>query len=88
MAKPEEGYYGPVRIIAGDHQGKLGYLDDYDLDDQDHECGVVYLEGEEPSVGDYVLIPAEQLEQPDTEVEAGELEERIWDAAERKGKRG
>ena len=52
------GDYGPVLILAGEHQGEVGYYDD-----DEGEAAVVYLG--EPFVSDYVLIPRDDLDKVD-----------------------
>jgi len=76
---PARDYYGPVWIVSGEHKGKLGFVDDYD-ELGGESVAIVYLEGETPSVGAYVLVPVHDLEQP-PESEIKGLEERIWVSA-------
>jgi hypothetical protein len=49
------GDYGPVRVLDGEHRGKVGYYDD-----DDGREAIVYFG--EPFLSDYVLIPRAVLE--------------------------
>jgi hypothetical protein len=61
------GDYGPVRVLDGEHRGKVGYYDDDDGPD-----AIVYFG--EPFLSDYVLIPRDALEK----VPANSLELERW----------
>lgn len=44
--------YGPVRVIAGEHKGKVGYYDD---EGDEEGTAIVYFE--KPFEGPYTVIP-------------------------------
>ena len=54
----ESGVYGPVLILAGDHQGQVGYYDD-----DEGTAAIVYLG--EPFASDYLLVGRDALEKVD-----------------------
>lgn len=65
------GDYGPVLVLAGEHQGEVGYYDD----DDDGPDAIVYLG--EPFMSDYVRLPRDTLEK----IDARSLELERWKRA-------
>lgn len=66
--------YGPVKIIGGKHEGKLGY---YDNDEGDK--AVVYLGA--PFKSEYVLVKPEHLEAVAESAAAKEFQARHPEAS-------
>ena len=73
-----DAYFGPVNIVGGEHQGKIGYVDHYDDEgDEGHFSAVVYLAGK-TTQHDSVRIAPSDLDQPELDRELEQLEARLW----------